>query len=157
MKTNRFWVWDQLFKCDDDSFPSWVNAYTAKNTCKATQEFRTGISDYKDQPDSSSHSQNTLCQGNLRNGKETELTSSIWQDSNLRKHLLNGGLKARSFCSVFSASIQNVNQAYISIENLYAAYLRTPMVFLYCFIKAWSMNTCTHQTADWFSCCNHWF
>lgn len=88
---------------------------------------------------------------------ERELTSRVWQNSNLKNPLLNGGLKARSFCSVFSASIQSDNQAYISIENLYAAYLRTPMVFPYCFIKAWSMNTSTHQTAGCFSCCNHWF
>lgn len=122
-----------------------------------TWEFRTGISDYKDQPNSSSHSQNTQCRGSLRNWKETELTSTVWQDSNLKNHLLNGGLKAKSFCSVFSASIQSDNHAYISIENLYAAYLRTPMVFPYCFIKAWSMNTRTYQTADCFSCCNHRF
>lgn len=130
---------------------------TAKKACNATQEFRTGISDYKDQANSSSGSQNTLCGRSLRNWKETELTSSIWQDSGLKIHLLNGGLKTRSFCSVFSATVQSDNQAHISVENLCAAYLRTPMVFLYCFIKAWSMNTCTHQTADCFSCCNHWF
>lgn len=157
MQTNCFGAQYQFFNRDDGSFPSWIHGYTAKNACKTTWEFRTGISGCKDQPNSSSCSQNTLCGGSLRNWKETELTSNVWQDSNLKNHLLNGGLKARSFCSVWSASIQNDNQAYIPIENLYAAYSRTPVVFPYYFIKAWSRNTCTHHTADCFSCCNHWF
>lgn len=85
----------------------------AKKACNATQEFRTGISDYKDQPNSSSGSQNTLCGRSLRNWKETELTSSIWRASGLKIHLQNGGLKTRSFCSVFSATVQTTKHIFL--------------------------------------------